>query len=228
MASLCLDPVIRQKLQSIPRGLSGRVEDTAILKLLKENSYALGDFCTTSDSGSTTYRGYGMVVAGHGRMSKQLIQREECRNHDAKGSRAGHNRTQPFVLLTWWARCLLIFILSCVLVMLTYYENTYGDTGFERFMESEGFGVNFLFTAIGVVAGGCIETVFRSVAIISPYLQLSSKTLPAEQSILLSPPTNAFYGIYSAIRQRHLFRTSFCFFCPQKIPWGLIHEGRTS
>lgn len=39
----------------------------------------------------------------------------------------------------------------------------------------------------------------------SPYLKLSEYSLPAERSILLSPPTNAFYGLYSAFRQRHLF-----------------------
>lgn len=39
----------------------------------------------------------------------------------------------------------------------------------------------------------------------STYLQLSNNALVAERSILHSPPTNAFYGVYSAIRQRHLF-----------------------
>lgn len=44
-----------------------------------------------------------------------------------------------------------------------------------------------------------------AVAILSPYLQLSKRPLPAERSILLSPPTNAISGIYSALRQRNLF-----------------------
>lgn len=39
----------------------------------------------------------------------------------------------------------------------------------------------------------------------STYLELSRHVLVADRSILHSPPTNAFYGIYSAIRQRHLF-----------------------
>ncbi|ROV91903.1 hypothetical protein VPNG_09763 [Cytospora leucostoma] len=115
MASLCSNTDIRDKMRPIPRGLSGGVEDSAIIKALEAN------------------------------------------------------------------------------------------TGFERFMDSQGFGVGFLFTALGVALGTCMESVFRSVAIMSPYLQLSSKRLPAERSILLSPPTNAFYGIYSAARQRNLF-----------------------
>lgn len=39
----------------------------------------------------------------------------------------------------------------------------------------------------------------------SPFLRLSKQAHHAEQSILLSPPTNAFYGIWSAFRQRHLY-----------------------
>lgn len=39
----------------------------------------------------------------------------------------------------------------------------------------------------------------------SPYLRLRDEALIAERSIILSPPTNAFYGIWSAYKQRHLF-----------------------
>lgn len=39
----------------------------------------------------------------------------------------------------------------------------------------------------------------------SPYLRLSKTARRAEQSILCSPPTNAFYGMWSAFRQRHLY-----------------------
>ena len=34
--------------------------------------------------------------------------------------------------------------------VVIYYDNTGGDTGFERFMDSQSFGVTFLFTALGV------------------------------------------------------------------------------
>lgn len=44
-----------------------------------------------------------------------------------------------------------------------------------------------------------------AVAILSLYLRLSRSALPAERSILISPPTNAFSGLWSAFRQRHVF-----------------------
>lgn len=48
-------------------------------------------------------------------------------------------------------------------------------------------------------------TIVQTLTTTSPYLQLCNNALPAERSILLSPPTNANYGVYSAICQRHLF-----------------------
>lgn len=40
---------------------------------------------------------------------------------------------------------------------------------------------------------------------ISPYQLLANSPQPANHSILLSPPTNAFSGLWSAIRRRHVF-----------------------
>lgn len=42
-------------------------------------------------------------------------------------------------------------------------------------------------------------------AVLTPFLRLSQRALPAERSILLSPPTNAFSGLLSAYRQRSPF-----------------------
>lgn len=42
-------------------------------------------------------------------------------------------------------------------------------------------------------------------AVLTPFLHLSQRALPAERSILLSPPTNAFSGLLSAYRQRSPF-----------------------
>ncbi|KUI53572.1 hypothetical protein VP1G_00867 [Cytospora mali] len=236
MASLCLDSGFRDKLRFIPRGLDGGIKKSVILKALEDTKYALGDFWTSTSPETTGFRGYGAVVARHDGVAKKLLEKKSG-EEDTEEPKVGYKRTQPFKLLTWWGRCLLIFVFSCILIILTYYEKSSGDTGFERFMDSQGFGVNFFFTALGVVIGACMEMVFRSVAIMSPYLQLSNDNLPAERSILLSPPTNAFYGIYSAVRQRHLFLGVLSFitilgelFLPvtlSHVPFSLIETYKT-
>lgn len=45
-------------------------------------------------------------------------------------------------------------------------------------------------------------TTITGIALITPYQRLSQRALPADQSILLSMPTNALSGVMSAWRQR--------------------------
>lgn len=57
----------------------------------------------------------------------------------------------PFLMLGYFGRSLFLFVLLGMLALILYYNNTGGDTPFERFMDSESFGVKFLFAGIGVV-----------------------------------------------------------------------------
>lgn len=206
IASLGLSPEIRNKIEKIPCHSSGSIKDSSILKALTGSKYALDEYWVSSSPGSVSSRGHGIVVRTSDDDAKQLMGSNEPMHGRTRGPRhSKEKKTQPFASLTWWGRCILLFIFTCVVIITTYYEASSLDSGFERFMDSRGFGVRFFFTALGVVIGGCMETFFRSVAIISPYHQLSKCALPAERSILLSPPTNAFYGIYSAIQQRSIF-----------------------
>lgn len=206
MASLGLSPDIRDKIMKIPCPSIGSIKEKAILKALNGSKYALDEYWVSSSPGAVSTRGYGIVVRSSDDDAKKP-KSNEPKKGETRGPRNSKKdkKTQPFAILTWWGRCVLLFILACVMIIATYYETTSLNSGFERFMNGRGFGVRFFFTALGVVIGGCMETFFRSVAIILPYQQLSKCALPAERSILLSPPTNAFYGLYSAFRQRSIF-----------------------
>lgn len=57
----------------------------------------------------------------------------------------------PFMMMGFFGRFLLLFVLCGLLGLVLYYNNTGGDTPFEGFMDSESFGVKFFFTAIGVI-----------------------------------------------------------------------------
>ncbi|KAI7781030.1 hypothetical protein LA080_015264 [Diaporthe eres] len=213
MASLGLNPEIREKIRNIHCDSSGSIKENMILKALAGSKYALDEYWVSSSPGAVSTRGYGIVVRTSNDDEKKLVQISSPGNGKTSGpSNAKEKKnTQPFALLTWWGRCILLLIFACVLIIATYYETTSLDSGFERFMDSRGFGIRFLFTALGVVIGGCMETFFRSVAIMLPYQQLSKYALPAERSILLSPPTNSFYGTYSAFRRRSFFLGAVAF-----------------
>lgn len=206
IASLCLSPGIRDMIRKIPCNPTGSTNESMILEALAARRYALDEYWISSSRGPDGVRGYGIVVRTGSSDAKKPVKINGRGNRGLCVQKGGKRKsTQPFALLTWWGRCALLFTFACVLIIATYYETTSLDSGFERFMDSRGFGIRFLFTALGVVIGGCMETFFRSVAIILPYQLLSKHALPGERSILLSPPTNAFYGIYSAFRQRSIF-----------------------
>jgi hypothetical protein len=207
MASLGVSPGIRDKIRKIPCNSSSSIKESMILEALSGSKYALDEYWVSSSPGSGSTRGYGIVVKPSTSDGAKKPGNDNEHGNDRNHISGDHKNkgTQPFTALTWWGRCILLFIFLCVLVIATYYETTMRDSGFERFMDSRGFGVRFFFTALAVIVGGCMETFFRSVAIIWPYQQLSKSALPAGHSILLSPPTNAFYGLYTAFRQGSLF-----------------------
>lgn len=166
MASLCLDPKLRTVLRGLPGGLAAKIEDPAISKMLAGRAYALGEWGASKTPVSGP-REYGVKALDQDEGAMKLLK-------DAESTQAGetHNTkmysTQPFPLLTWWGRCIIFTVFSSVLIILVYYENTSADTGFERFMDSQGFVVKFFMTAVGVVLGYCMETVFRCQYTVSP------------------------------------------------------------
>lgn len=206
MASLGLSPGIRDMILKIPCGSRGSIKENMILRALAKSKYTFDEYWVPSSPENADAPGYGIVAKTSTGDASKLVKINRRGQREARGQKDEKKaETQPFVLLTWWGRCILVFIFACVLIIATYYETTSLDSGFERFMNSRGFGIRFFFTALGVVIGGCMETFFRSVATILPYQLLSKHALPARRSILLSPPTNAFYGMYSAFRQRSIF-----------------------
>ncbi len=58
------------------------------------------------------------------------------------------------------------------------------------------------------------------VATVAPYMLMEKRTQSAEKSILLTQPTNAFYGVYTAVRQCNvlLFVTAFTTVASEFLP----------
>ncbi|RDW58135.1 hypothetical protein BP6252_13546 [Coleophoma cylindrospora] len=122
-------------------------------------------------------------------------------------------------------RLQLIFsaIALCVLMaVILYYFLTNEDTTFERFMDSQGFGVRFLFTCIGVAIKKYWEHISKgnpsarffhvfkthtSLVLRSqqPYINLAKGQAKAEDSILLDPSMTYASSIWSSIRRGNFF-----------------------
>jgi hypothetical protein len=113
--------------------------------------------------------------------------------------------------------------------LIIYYNRTGGDTGFERFMDSQAFGVSFLLTAIGVILkmywsllddGKSITPLIpqplpktdslltpspTELRTMEPYRQLLHGDAKATDSILLAPCSNPFTGFFHSISHAHFF-----------------------
>ncbi|KAI0539354.1 hypothetical protein GGR58DRAFT_524655 [Xylaria digitata] len=94
---------------------------------------------------------------------------------------------------------------SGTLILVLYYAQTGGDTAFERFIDSDSFGVRILFSSLGVIINLFWSSFFSAVAIMTSYQVLAERPREACQSILLASPTNAFSGLWHATRTRRGF-----------------------
>ncbi|KAK0732034.1 hypothetical protein B0H67DRAFT_566481 [Lasiosphaeris hirsuta] len=115
----------------------------------------------------------------------------------------------PFFALTYRCRAMFIALLLPLMALLTYYHLLHTDNALELFMDSQTFGVKFLFAAVGGVIALFWASFFTSVATAAPFLTLSSQRQlePSDDSrsaIFFTPPTNAFSGVWTAARQRNL------------------------
>ncbi|KAF1997785.1 hypothetical protein P154DRAFT_565134 [Amniculicola lignicola CBS 123094] len=102
------------------------------------------------------------------------------------------------------AKLTIFFVLLAGLgALIITYRYTGGDNGFERFMDSQGFGVRFLFAFIGVAISHFWSGVFQDIARTAPYCRLALGHAKAEESILMTEPSHPLTGLPQAIYHRH-------------------------
>lgn len=179
MASLCLHHEVRELLARIPRGLDHAITEKDIAKVLSGKKFMLSDFPDPSRQGLLGIGGlnYGLVVVdddSRGNQQSQLLHaaanethRTQAAEDEERGEQTRLNKaTYPdlsswLLPLRWWFRAALICLVASVMAIVGYYQKSAGSSGFERFMDSRGFGVRFLFTALGVLLGGFMESFFE-------------------------------------------------------------------
>ncbi|KAI8634512.1 hypothetical protein F5Y19DRAFT_213645 [Xylariaceae sp. FL1651] len=208
LASLSLNQEVRQLITATAAnaGMRKPVKEQ-ISRLIKDRNFKLEHFQHTNGSME-----YGVVALDDLNGAAGFrYQHEDDTESIPLHSRLGRDevskgkRRAPFFMLSILGRVFLLFMLCGVLVLILYYSQTGGDTGFENFIDSDSFGVRFLFTSFGVIISIFWSSFFDSVAIMSPYQLLARRPQYASRSILLAPPTNAFSGLWYAARSRRIF-----------------------
>lgn len=80
------------------------------------------------------------------------------RNSVSNNPKDNHRQQYSFVLLQGTS----LVLISGLLILVLYYENTILDTPFERFMDSQKYGVRFLFVCFGAAISSFWEYYFSS------------------------------------------------------------------
>ncbi|KAH8880275.1 hypothetical protein GQ53DRAFT_670227 [Thozetella sp. PMI_491] len=200
VATLSTNSEIRAILSSVQLGEDGRVKRARLMDALGGHIFRLGYF--RSEYGDVDY---GIKIQHDAERSETAI-----KTLDEKGAGMvrphsnGHaNIPIPFITLSVVGRLAFLLFISGLLVVILYYNETFDETGFEHFMDSQSFGVKFLFTMVGVGVTFFWSSFFASMATLSPYYLLSRRPQSASRSVLISQPINAFTGLWSAIQRRH-------------------------
>ncbi|KAK1757826.1 hypothetical protein QBC47DRAFT_442913 [Echria macrotheca] len=183
--------------------------EQAMRKAVSQKQYGLGWF--ENEAGREEY---GIILTDD---SGQGLQ-EQQGGSDAEGfggagaaaARIGSKALLPLMPLRLPWRVSLIVLQLAVLVFIVYYHVYYHgkvDDGGKlwAFMNSNTFGVRFISAVVGVVIAFCWQSFFLSVSVMTPYQLMARRTQPAARSILFSPSTNPFSGIYAAVKHRHVF-----------------------
>ena len=189
IACLSLNEDVRRLFNGLPSGTSlGKSPEDVLASALKERSFALGYFYNAKgriEYGITLHGAYG----ARNLLSKQEVGVDSPAPPDASpwySSQAEgdvqQGCEQPFFMLGYFGRALLLLVLSGILALILYYNNTGGETAFEHFMMSESFGVRFLFIGVGFVITLCWSSFLNSefsVVIIHEHL-VSNRTAHPE------------------------------------------------
>ncbi|KAL5615249.1 uncharacterized protein BROUX77_001086 [Berkeleyomyces rouxiae] len=120
-------------------------------------------------------------------------------------SAVAKDKRQPFFALSVRARLLFILYLVLLVVWIGYYTQL-EDAKHKMviFMNSGEFGPKFLLAMFGVVVAVAWTHVYRSIAILGPFLVMKSAPQEAETSILITRTSNAYLGLLVSIRRKQL------------------------
>lgn len=208
VASLSTNTEVRDLFSSLPTCRGQKVSHEELVRALEGKNFRLGHFFNQygiPEYGVMMSRDGGQGVwEGRPSSSDGLVSPHENEVRDPNDPSLSEYHL-PFLMLSYSGRIAFLVPLTALMVLILYYNNTGGDTAFERFMSTQSFGVRSLFTLVGVGITFFWSSFFTSLAVLSPYQLMSQAPRRAENSITLSPPLNAFSGLWSAVKRRHLF-----------------------
>ncbi|KAM7187867.1 hypothetical protein V8F33_010981 [Rhypophila sp. PSN 637] len=207
VSSLSTNRDVRALFAALPTGRKGeRVERSEIIRALDGKTFKLGYFINqhgVPEYGITVHETY----PGRPYLIKSFTSLSSFSDSDGPPRPKSNNEKHhlPFLMLSFTSRISFLLLVTGVMAVTLYYNNTGGDTPFERFMGTQNLGVRAMFTLVGVAITLFWCSFFTGLSLLGPFRKLSHGPQPASRTILAAPSMTAFTGIYAAFQQRDWF-----------------------
>ena len=219
VASLSLSAPLRARFE-------GELSDTNLEERLDNARFRLALFDSAADDGGEPAYEYGIVPVDDTPPTSRGYGAAAARYHDnappgargrgtAPSTRIGAAARSkvakrpprpphmPIMALTYTWRIVFAAALLGLIALLAYYYPPLDDTPFELFMDSQTFGVKFLFAFLGTGVGLLWHAFLSAVAVVGPFAQLARRPrFAAASNLLLSPATHATSAAAAGFRRR--------------------------
>ncbi|KAK0728846.1 hypothetical protein B0T26DRAFT_768858 [Lasiosphaeria miniovina] len=128
-------------------------------------------------------------------VEKNLVEKNLLKN--LLGWVGRHPKVYDYTIQT-----VFLLILAALLGVILRYDTvvaTVEDSAFEAFMDSQNFGVRFVFTGVGVIITFFWDYLFARTSAMNLYQKMSRRPQRAASSILASPTTTVFGSLGRAV-----------------------------
>ncbi|KAL3425230.1 hypothetical protein PVAG01_04511 [Phlyctema vagabunda] len=202
--------------------INSRVGDDGLKAILAQRKYNLSSM---KDSSETSYYGiinisakedidslstFGGDVRGKYSVVNSTEELRTSSGFRIKNSSKGRNDRWAWMLETLLHSSAFLLIAG-LLALVTYYHWTSGDTGFERFMDSQEFGVKFLMTVVGVIIKLFWANIDEDLRRTEPYRRLLEGSAKPEDSILVYTYMSPISALASSLVRRHYLTSLISF-----------------
>lgn len=151
IAALSTNPGVRAAFSTLPTGRGGKITHQQLVAALDGKTFKLGYFFDHNgvlDYGIVVHND-GDVIGGKSDAVTSVSSKSPIETDIPQtSSKAEHHL--PFLMLSYTGRVAFLLSLTGTMVLILYYNNTGGDSEFERFMNTQNFGVRSLFALVGV------------------------------------------------------------------------------
>ncbi|PMD41784.1 hypothetical protein L207DRAFT_624197 [Hyaloscypha variabilis F] len=198
-----------------PHSRERHIHESQILGKLQGKKFALQYYI-----GRQGGLDYGVVLqkGGHSKGTnkspQETVSDSRTKPGNTQRNRAKINSLKEKLAGDHGVRIMLLAILCGLLALIIFYDTKEMDpriNSFEHFMDSQRFGVCFLFAALGVIIILFWDSIFSRITILQPYKYLSETHSYPRPSLSVSPATTVFSAFWTSILQRDAFAGAISF-----------------